>query len=78
MGSVYIPVEVYVDKILLCTMPKKNVDGLLKTLKRKGIKNVDIKSVRLDPLEQARSEIRYLLRDKFREQKIKKEGIQSC
>ena len=42
MSSVYVPVNVYVDDILLCTMPKKNMDGLLKTLKRKGIFNVHV------------------------------------
>ena len=42
MPSVYVPVKLYVDGILICTMPKKNVDGLLKALKRKGISNVHV------------------------------------
>ena len=42
MPSVYIPVKLYVDDILICTVHKASVDGLIQALHSKGIFNVHV------------------------------------
>ena len=40
MTHCYIPIKVYVNDILLCTVPKERVEGMLRHLKSKGLDNV--------------------------------------
>ena len=42
MPSVYVPVKLYVDDILICTIHKASVGGLIQALNSKGIFNISV------------------------------------